>query len=249
MRQGTLKNFLNFLKKPDCQTIDVSLTKRIKILFVLYIITLVLLSLSKLLQDLFIYFDLFEEYSQKISILPKITSKENSYIFLLTAMILGPIFEELVFRLMLTQYNKQLISISLSLLLGYLLTIHFDFYLLNIKSGYIYSFMAYIYPVCFAIPFYIIAQHLKLDLKKSWNRYYPIIFYTITIIFALMHIPTLTINKSHYLFIPVLILPFIVIGITLGFIRTRLGIIHAMIFHFLLNLPMILRIFIRVSEY
>ena len=248
MQQPTIKDFISFFKKPNYESFDLSFPQKLKEFLKLYLITLVLVFFTRLLVELFILLNVFAEYSQKISKLPDITSKKNSYVFLVTAMVLVPVFEEIVFRLLLTKYNKRFITISLSLIIGSFLTKGFPGYLLNIKSIYIYNLMSFAYPICFALPFFVIANRIKFDFKLIWDRYYPVIFYFITIIFALTHISTLTISNEHYLFLPILILPFIVLGIALGYIRTRLGILYAIFFHFLFNLPMLIRIIIRISE-
>jgi len=247
MKTNTIKNFLIFLKKPNYESFNLSLNQKFKVLLKLYLITLVLMLSIRLLIELLIFLGAFEGYSQKISNLPEVTSKNNAYIFLTIAMVFGPAFEEIMFRLLLTEYNKKFIAVSLSLLTGYILTRSFSDYLLNIESAYIYGIMSYAYPICFALPLFAIVNSIRFEFELTWKKYYPVIFYFITIIFALTHIPTLAIHKEHHLFLPILILPFIVLGISLGYIRAKLGVLYAITFHFIFNTPMIIKILIRIS--
>ncbi|GAF05774.1 CAAX amino terminal protease [Saccharicrinis fermentans DSM 9555 = JCM 21142] len=247
MRQTTVKSYIYFLKHPNYNSCDQSVPQKIKELIKLYLITLGLIFLSGIFIELFIILDVFGEYSQEISKVPEFTSKNNTYIYVLIAMICGPVFEEFMFRLLLTKYNRKFIIISLSLIIGYFITQIFNSYLLAISSVFIYSIMTYGYPVIFALPLFIMLNRIKFDFEKIWIKNHPIIFYSMTLFFAIVHMQTLTMSNEHYLFLPILMLPFIVLSISLGYIRIKLGILYAIIFHFLINLPALIGILIRAS--
>ncbi len=249
MRQTTVKSYIYFLKHPNYNSCDQSVPQKVKEFIKLYLITLVLIFLSGIFIELFILLGAFGEYSQEISKLPDLTSKDNTYVYILTAMICGPIFEELAFRLLLTSYNKKFIAISLSLIIGYFITQILNSYLLALNSTFGYSIMTYAYPIIFALPFFIILNKIIFDLEETWIKNYPIFFYSITLLFAIAHIQTLTLNSEHYLFLPILMIPFIILSTSLGYIRIKLGILYAITFHFLINLPALIGILIRTYNW
>jgi hypothetical protein len=99
--------------------------------------------------------------------------------------------------------------------------------------------MTYLYPLILGVPFYFLLIKLKFNYKPIWDKSYAIIFHTVTLAFALIHIPTLEMDKANYLYLPILIIPFYILGVSFGYIRNRLGVIYAILLHFIFNAPVI----------
>jgi membrane protease YdiL (CAAX protease family) len=70
--------------------------------------------------------------------------------------------------------------------------------------------------------------------KKS--RYFGVFFYAITLVFGFYHITNFELNTQVVLASPILVLPQLCVGVFLGFIRVRLGLLWAMALHALYNL-------------
>ncbi len=122
---------------------------------------------------------------------------EPAFIFFF-AVILAPIFEEIMFRLILKFRSNFLILWSVQLLT----------LLQKDKKR----------PL------------LKLT-RKVWDKFYKWIFYLITLAFGLMHILNFEPSLNIVLLAPILVAPQILIGINLGYIRIRFGLIWSILFH------------------
>ena len=79
----------------------------------------------------------------------------------------------------------------------------------------------------------------KINLLKTilnyWNKFYGWIFYLISIAFGLIHILNFEPSLNIYLLAPVLVAPQILIGINLGYLRIRFGLIWSILFHAFYN--------------
>ena len=71
--------------------------------------------------------------------------------------------------------------------------------------------------------------------KKYWDGYYPWIFYSYAVLFGLMHIMNFEPSLTIYLLTPIIVAPQILIGLNLGYIRIKFGLIWSMIFHSFYN--------------
>lgn len=63
------------------------------------------------------------------------------------------------------------------------------------------------------------------------SPYFKYVFYTLTLIFGYVHIFNFEINTSTILLSPFLVAPQISIGVFLGYIRVRFGLLWSMLFH------------------
>ena len=77
--------------------------------------------------------------------------------------------------------------------------------------------------------------NLLKTIRNFWNKFYAWIFYLITIAFGLIHILNFKPSLNIYLLAPVLVAPQILIGINLGYLRIRFGLIWSILFHSFYN--------------
>ena len=77
--------------------------------------------------------------------------------------------------------------------------------------------------------------NLLKTIRNFWNKFYGWIFYLISIAFGLIHILNFEPSLNIYLLSPVLVAPQIVIGINLGYLRIRFGLIWSILFHAFYN--------------
>jgi len=73
--------------------------------------------------------------------------------------------------------------------------------------------------------------NLLKTIRNFWDKFYGWIFYLITIVFGLVHILNFEPSLNIYLLAPVLVAPQILIGINLGYLRIRFGLIWSILFH------------------
>lgn len=248
MKTGIFKNFLIFIRKPDYNELeDLTPLLKLKELIKLYFITILLAAIISLLNKAFISLGLYSQYSQNINRLPEILNKDIIKPYLIFGLFCPPILEEFAFRLLLTKFNKKLITISLSLIIGLVFYRLFNKHLWHSQSPIIINIVSYLYPVIFALPIYLILYLIKFDLKKLWNINFTFVFYLFTIMFALFHILTLNITNVHYYFLPIIILPFLLFSISLGYARIRFGILYSIVLHFIFNAPVIIRVMMTIN--
>lgn len=71
--------------------------------------------------------------------------------------------------------------------------------------------------------------------RKVWDKFYDWVFYLMTMAFGLMHIMNFEPSLIIYLLAPILVAPQILIGINLGYLRVRFGLIWSILFHAFYN--------------
>jgi len=71
--------------------------------------------------------------------------------------------------------------------------------------------------------------------RKIWDKFYGWVFYLMTMAFGLMHIMNFEPSLNIYLLAPILVAPQILIGINLGYLRVRFGLIWSILFHAFYN--------------
>jgi len=219
----TLKSFLNFIKNPDYLSSPKKvISKKFLILIKFYLLSILLLWIARGIDFVFINFKLYGTYNYKlIKYQSSIDSSSYSLLFVII-LISTPIFEEITFRLFLKKFNLTYFLISVSLLIGSSVYLVLKNNLWYPKISYAYAFMPLIYLIIFFIPvlflvYFIIKKIGDTKLETKWNSSFPILFYVFSILFSIYHLPTLNLNLSHYLFLPIILIPFFIYAIILGF--------------------------------
>ncbi len=196
----TLRDLWHFIKKPIELTQDrTTLKVKIGTCLALFIIQIPpLLVLSTLLVGL----EVLELWEDDMHRLQKIFKEMKPELIFFFAVVIAPLFEELMFRLILKFRSNFLILWPLQLLI-------------------------------------LLQRDNKINLLKTirnfWDKFYGWIFYLITIAFGLIHILNFEPSLNIYLLAPVLVAPQILIGINLGYLRIRFGLIWSILFHAFYN--------------
>lgn len=150
--------------------------------------------------------------------------------YFMVIVILGPILEELIFRLHLS-LTKTSISVSISLLSyvlmgGSIITLNLtdtQFYIRIILTAFIFLLLNR----------FILRESITDALKK---KYFSIYFFLSAIMFALFHITNL--SEIKYLYLPIYlmyVLPQFLMALSLGYVRMRIGLVGAIVLHMVFN--------------
>ena len=143
-----------------------------------------------------------------------------------------PICEETIFRLPL-KFSKDNLFLSLSAF-QFMLFYH----TFNLVILVCISFMIASMPYLKIIP-----DKFYSKLKLIWQKYFPFIFYGLTLSFGLLHLTNfVNLKLGHYLLSPLIVSNQIFMGLMFGYVRVSYnnGFIISVILHFLINLPLIL---------
>ena len=234
--RNTIKYLIKFFKHPDYGKNYNTLSQKLKGLIQVYFLTLLSVFTLSILNLILVKTGVVNSYHIGVDM----NNADNTnmlkwyYIF---GIILTPIYEEISFRLLLTNFNFRLITISLSLILGTSLYYFIRYNLLIFDSPIIQNLSFYFYPIIFAIPFFLTFNLIKFRLKNDWNNLFPYVFYFFTIIFAFFHLFRLNVNFKDVVFLPIILSQYFVLGISFGYIRIKFGILCSIIFHFVWNFP------------
>lgn len=238
MRGNVLKDLFNFIKKPNyTPIIGLTFVQKLKLILNIYILTFI----SALLSGLLIYLLVKSDIVNNNELPLQLANKDYAKWGLIFGLLFPPILEELACRLPLIKFNRTLTRVSLSLIIGILMYTYFAQYLWHSKNIIIINLLAYLFPIIVAFPIYIILSFVKLIPENKWNSNFPLVFYSFTTIFALLHLLSLSIPSKHYFLLPIIISPYFILGISLGYIRVKLGILYSIFFHLIFNAPIIFK--------
>jgi uncharacterized protein len=146
--------------------------------------------------------------------------------------IVAPIIEEFLFRFLLIPKYKNLIVFSIFC--------SFLAFFTFIKSSYTYF---YIFVALCLIIFFILLNKRYLRATQFFIiRHYKYYFFLSWIVFGFYHLANYSpLNYKIILFSPIILLPHMVLGSFLGFIRMRFGLMYSILFHAVNNtIPVIL---------
>ncbi len=177
----------------------------------------------------FILLNAFELIPEHIS-----QTQDTSLKLLLAITIIGPILEELIFRLFLVP-KYSYICFSLSLII-----IEISKSLWGINCGYELYLLA--------LPAYVLAHYIFKDKSFNTTKHFRLIVHVSVVLFAFVHISNfIDVEFWVYFIIPILTAPQILMGYILSFTRLKYGFIFAVLLHmlinFTLNLPSIIKYF------
>jgi len=219
------KKFIEFLKYPKISEPPISLSFQMSILlifrsFFLYIVAIFFFSI------------LFLPVLKVLNLVPKFGFNSSDIPLSFKALILAPIFEEIIFRLPL-KFSKQNFFLFLACL-------HF----LLFSHAYKTSILCLISFIIALIPYLkLIPEPPFFRLKILWGKYFYLIYYGFAIFFGLVHMSNfVNLTFAHFLFFPLIVFNQIAMGLILGYVRVTYlnGFILGVIIHILINLPFIL---------
>jgi uncharacterized protein len=217
-----LRLFLKYLEKPryiKSEKIDWSLF--FKLLALYYFISVPL----GLIVGLIIKFLKFHETEFNYS----------SFRILLAGIILGPVIEEILFRFLLKPKHKNFIIFTC-----FTLSLAFMFFL---KESSIYSII--FLTVGIASFLLCLNNNFLRKTQKYLLNHYCSFFYLSCILFGFYHITNYTpLNYKLILILPVIVFPQMIMGVFLGYIRIKFGIIFSILFHSITNIfPILVLLF------
>lgn len=219
----TLKGFFLYIFNPTYQDSQTKTSKFNKILSLL-ILALVFNGIIILTRSILI----------DKGIIPTLFFKNNNPLagflyYALSVLIIGPVVEELGFRLLLVPKRFN-IAISFSILLYFLSSFIFHFNLYEVDLYLIIPLVAFFIFLLITIRPATI-KHLNSFIIK----HFKIIFYISTILFTYVHLTNFWIEKGHIIWLPLIFLPYLMLGLVFGYIRVIFGIKYSIISHFTYN--------------
>lgn len=156
--------------------------------------------------------------------------ESKGYYSYFLVLLIGPFWEEIVFRLPLI-LNVRSIGISLGVLVYRYIgeNIYFNFY--N-SHDYLRLFFA-------LNAFFLVVRYLNVSfLLNIRENYFKHFFYLTAILFALVHIQNFASSDYRlFIFYPIYVLPQFIMGLFIGNIRMKYGFLWGLLLHSLINLP------------
>jgi membrane protease YdiL (CAAX protease family) len=165
------------------------------------------------------------------------------FTIILMSVIIAPIMEEITFRGWLI-YNRIAIAIVPAVLFVYFISPHiFHQKLFDEMTNTIISlFTGTILSLCT----YFLLKKIEIHLIKLWNKNTRILLFISAVLFGYVHIFNYNITLNLILFSPFILLPFIVGGLIIGYIRIRMGFFWGLTYHVTNNLiPILITILLK----
>jgi len=230
-----MDNFFRQLKKPVLIKRDEQVNS-VKEFFQCYLLCMLLILVAGIFLALVDKEILIKNFD--FSIRQQLGSRISSFYspgqYVLLVLFVGPIIEEMIFRLPLS-LKKWHIAVSLFFISYYL----FGGKLLINDASAIESLWKLSLAMLISVIFgFGCPDRVLVYLKQIDFRYY---FYISAIAFALFHINSYKpLNGEVAFFYPLYVIPQFIMGIFLGFIRLRFSFLHSIMFHSMINLPTVL---------
>ena len=216
--------FINYLKKPQYESIERKDTHVIITTIKIYLLALLFIGLinSLNLTILKTFFTIPIDESLEV---PE-PFKRHLWAYLALVVIYSPIMEEVIFRLPLI-FDPVNISLSISVLIA--LIVH------KVSNG--------ILPILTFLMLFFLLNRLaiiyKLNFLSFWKKNFKYIFYLLSLTFGLVHISNYKyVVLFLYLMAPILILPQLLLGFLLSYTRLyyKKGFLICILIHCLMNL-------------
>jgi membrane protease YdiL (CAAX protease family) len=138
--------------------------------------------------------------------------------------LIGPFFEEAIFRLNLKTNKINLIS-SLLIFLGFLA---YQFFTKNS--------VGYLYKITLVFIVVILIFHLKYFVKLNEKKHFKLMFYFSAVAFGFMHVFNFgELTLTTLLLFPLITMPQIIMGFICGYLRINYGFIYGLGFHSIIN--------------
>ena len=231
MKKATQLIFKFFLKPEQDSFSGQTITDKIKWLLFLLVFEMPFMLVALSLYYLLVTNGLVNSENHLIGEL----IKNNNITFIVIFLILvGPFIEELIFRLPLRYKKANFIPLTV-VILFFTGTLLFKKLHLSLAL----SIPLFVVFTAFSI-FYIFNRRMAENRDKFLTSNYPYFFYSLTILFALIHISNFSYSVSLLLFAPIIVLPQFVAGFLFGFIRIKQGFIWGFFLHALHNAIFIL---------
>lgn len=217
----TIINFFPFCIKPNWTTDNNSKTivKLVSTVLFVLLITLINLLIVYIIKQLPYHYLLDFKRSMHTS----------SYL-LVFALFVGPIIEEIIFRLPLI-YSRINISLAIGVLIGFYITSLFT----SIDSIYLRWLTKLIVALIVFGLLYLTLKYFKnVDnlLNKFFSKYRIIVFYLLALIFCLIHILNIvTLSSDLFLLILLYLIPKLILGHICSYLRIKFDLKYSILAH------------------
>ncbi|MDM1395956.1 CPBP family intramembrane metalloprotease [Myroides odoratimimus] len=222
-----ISDFIHYIRQPHTEVLDISKKEKVRrslvlVVFTLIVITVYIFSINKIVP------------LPKTARLFDFIADKGLLVAVLFIVLLGPLAEEVAFRLAL-RFKSWYLLLSTPLTLVYSLWI---LYRINLSIAFIVGGVFYVILCTYL---YLHRNNIVI-LKERHEKYFGYVFYSYTFLFMIMHISNFyTINTEVLVYSPLLFLPQFIGGLLLGYIRMRFGFGYNCMIHIIYNtIPMLL---------
>ncbi|MEM1312299.1 MAG: CPBP family glutamic-type intramembrane protease [Patescibacteria group bacterium] len=229
-RQPLIQDILSFIRQPKANSENANITTLSKAKLVMRVtcLAIFLVFVIGLITDNLVKISGYSQEDNNIII--DYLSSTSAWEVILIIVILGPILEELAFRLYLKPYKRSfLIGIYFYLLL--LISTLFS-YTESLTNAY-YLIGSVIFATLIIIGSFIFIK--KVWIEKVIEKYFRFLVYLSTITFGLIHITNYENLNQYWWLSLLLVLPQLIVGAVLPYVRVRLGFIWSILTHSLYN--------------
>ncbi len=218
-------DFISFLKHPNLMGYAYSKTDKIKITVQLWLSLFLFMILGFGVLD-----NLIE--IPETDVFAKMLETIGYFAAFLFAVFIGPFLEEVFFRLPLRFKTLYVFCGGLGIIayLAFSITAIVEYYFDTI------SWLYYSFWVLATVVFVSSIFFYQNKIKESRTKWFPFIFYTLSILFAFIHIGNFQeFPLKVLLFMPLIVLPQFILGVGMGYLRIRMGFWYGYLFHVLNN--------------
>jgi len=160
---------------------------------------------------------------------------QNPFTLFFLGVILAPLLEEAAFRMGL-KFSPFRLSFSLALLSYFFYPSILSFIGINLTkelTTFIPLILLIVIGLFFGFIFRILNENQSIE--RFYKKYFFIIFYSLVVIFAIVHIMNYSNFNQIWFLTPLIVAPQFLGGITMGFIRINFGLQWSIIQHMLWN--------------
>jgi hypothetical protein len=205
--------------------------QKIKTLATVFIL---LMLLSTFASILLILLKVFYNRISVNTLLDNLSSKNKLYFFTVSVLV-GPMIEELGFRLCLRYSSNNLVIMIGALGFTAFRKVFGDGDSWGMKII-LFSTVASLILSGTTFFFFKLHSTLRLSSKKIWQKYGKFILYASITIFSFFHIFNYKVTIYSIILAPIVVMPQIILGIFLSYVRLKFGILYSVILHTVNNL-------------
>lgn len=229
MEKPLLQDLLDFFKKPVLEKLYLGKLKKLSLTLQIWSLQTIFIFIAGIITTFVI-----SKTSWSGENIVNIMAQNSIFYFFLMAVIVAPVLEEFAFRGWLNPKLKVFVS-SLAILSFFLTQITLNY--LYLDGFWLLFSLFFSLFLGFSLYFYLSRNQDKfVKIKEFFKTNFFIIFYFSALFFGLVHLSNFINLKEVWFLFPVLVLPQIIGGLTLGYLRVRLGLVYAIISHTLTNL-------------
>ena len=222
-----VQDFLLFLRKPDQVEVSLSVGKKLERSLILWGVSFVFIMASIVLLEQVVSLPTLDTEA--------IIAELGLGVFLFFVLVLAPVFEELLFRWPMRYSLSATIILSIVLFLAIVSGVQWLMESGDGSNDNMYYGVVGVVFVLFTL-FWILLRSKSDRMKKAWEHRFPFVFYSFSVIFALIHVFNYEEGFSAIWFLtPLLVFPQFILGLVSGYSRMRFGLPYAMFVHFIHN--------------